>query len=428
MQALLKLGSGILALTLALAPAARAAERLNNPSIESVLSSTDWTPRGPATLTRDFGIKDHGGASLRIAGRTATWNGTRQELTGRITTGNVYRITARVRMNSGGNDTIAAQLIGENNNGTAANQFLANVTTGTAWADIDTTFVAGLPGYDRYYLSFSGPAVGRIFHVDNTALRDVYGDRSVYFTNHTNGFTYDLGKMLGDFGNVTKKDGNDTYSASEIDRTLISSNGLRVRLLDNMLDDGGMVANTDIVPGSEYTLSYRVKFADGFKWTLGGKLHGLSGGNGYAGGMTKTYGLPGNDGRGWSVRVMWGVNGRLYPYVYHANQPTQYGDTFNGVDLISNAADDTWYRIKIYVKVNTGSNPNGILKIYVTEASQSTDVERFSRTTLRFATEPDFHNVNQLRWSCFFGGGEDSWKPDGDQYVYFDDFILDRIN
>src|SRR5690606_15373813 len=72
----------------------------------------------------------------------------------------------------------------------------------------------------------------------------------------------------------------------------------------------------------ELWLRYRVRFGPGFDPVRGGKLPGLIGGEANTGGDAPD----GTDG--WSGRMMWRRELDVVQYVYHVDQPTQYGEDF----------------------------------------------------------------------------------------------------
>ena len=233
------------------------------------------------------------------------------------------------------------------------------------------------------------------------------GDRQVSF-EWPDG-TYWSSRFEQDFGNINE------FSDEEKDRADISSESLRVRMPPNKIgSDSGIVAFTEISPGTEYTLEYRVKFHSEFDWSMGGKIPGLSGGD------HNTGGEPATDGKGWSVRLMWRENGRLIPYVYHRDQLDQFGDTF-GVTLHSGLQRGTWYRVKIHVRLNTSDDRNGMLKIWIN------DELKLSKSNIRYVTVDSKRNIDWLHWSVFRGGSTMDWASPDTGYVYLDDVRLNRI-
>lgn len=203
------------------------------------------------------------------------------------------------------------------------------------------------------------------------------------------------------------------YSSTERRRTWIENNSLKTTLIANKAASAsGLVARSILSDSYEtLTMEYRLKFQKGFDWSRGGKLPGFSGGDGNTG-KDKA-----DDGKGWSVRLMWRENGKLIPYVYHYNQPKTYGDKFN-VSALTHFEADRWYHIKIKTVVNTAANRDGILEIDV-------DGKRlFTKTNICYATEDGKREINQIRWAIFRGGSDETWFSDKEQHIYFDDIKI----
>jgi hypothetical protein len=167
--------------------------------------------------------------------------------------------------------------------------------------------------------------------------------------------------------------------------------------------------------GREYDelyLSYRVMFNDPFEFRLGGKLPGLCGEACNAGGDIPD----GTDG--FEAIMMWLEDGRLIQYVYHPDQPGQWG---HGMDWDIGgqryAEPGTWHQIEHYVKINTPGQYDGIIKGWF-------DGElALEKTGMRFRTVDDWA-VNSFFFQTHFGGSGSEWEPRTDQYTYFDDFVI----
>lgn len=215
---------------------------------------------------------------------------------------------------------------------------------------------------------------------------------------------YTSSAFESDFGTL------EGYSSTEQNRTWIEDGCLKTTLIENSAASAsGLVANNILDNTYEsLTMEYNVKFQDGFDWSRGGKLPGISGGDGNTGNDKA------DDGKGWSVRLMWREGGKLIPYVYHYNQPETYGDKF-GVSNLTYFEDNRWYTIKIKVTVNTGSNSNGSLEIDVD------GVKLFSKDDICYATEDGKREINKIRWAIFRGGSDSTWYSQYTQHIYFDD-------
>jgi hypothetical protein len=170
------------------------------------------------------------------------------------------------------------------------------------------------------------------------------------------------------------------------------------------------------------TLTYRVKFAGGFDFVKGGKLPGLVGGHKTGSPdsvVSGGYKPSGNDG--WSGRVMWRRDGRVVQYLYHPDQPTNYGE-----DLpwrIDGAAakflPGTWHELKTEIVMNEPGLGNGELRGWL-DGKLALD-----RRNLQFRKTANIA-IDALYFSTFFGGDDQSWASSKDEIVFFDSFKIEE--
>ena len=163
-------------------------------------------------------------------------------------------------------------------------------------------------------------------------------------------------------------------------------------------------------------VSYRLRFVDDFDFVRGGKLPGLIGGAGNTGGGVPT----GTDG--WSARMMWRTDGVMSQYVYHPDQPQNYGeDFFWEIDgEPARFESDRWYTVTHEIRMNTPGEQDGSIR------SRLDGVPALSVDGLRFRDVDDFA-IDRLYFSTFFGGGDSSWSTTKDEVVWFDDFVVEVI-
>jgi hypothetical protein len=242
------------------------------------------------------------------------------------------------------------------------------------------------------------------------ALAAVYADREVYFSSTAG--VYTDAQAIADFGSIKQK--------TQTDRITISSAGHLVFFMPQggvgTSGSGGQIL-ADLQPKDDYTVVYRVRFnpiTGTYDWTEGGKLPGVGGGKNYTGGNGAQL------GDGFSVRLHFKPGGHLIPYVYHADMEGSYGDGF-GPDMNTQALKDVvlssnmWHTIKIYVKVNTESNNNGVLKIYIDDMN----TPKFTKTDIKYVTNGS--KVDTLHLTAFHGGSDPvRFGPSHDQKIDFD--------
>jgi hypothetical protein len=224
--------------------------------------------------------------------------------------------------------------------------------------------------------------------------------------NRPNG-PYTFAQAIEDFKN--------TISGWESSRMHIVDGKLQTTLLKNIVGPaGGLVSWINVEDSDEYELSFDMKFDENFDFSQGGKV-----GFGFLIGEGNTGGVSGASGNGGSVRLMWYKNNAsspviLRPYVYHKDQPSQYGDDFGKVFPASgNLQKGTWYKVKMYVKSNTDSNTDGHVRITI-------DGNTLIDQAIRFTTNDAKRLINRITFETFRGGAESSWQSHTDGYIYFD--------
>ncbi|RPD41960.1 polysaccharide lyase [Chitinophaga barathri] len=232
------------------------------------------------------------------------------------------------------------------------------------------------------------------------------------WNSYANGSQYTQSQAAADFGNI---------SGWNAGRSMISNGNLRITLEPNALSGaGGVVSNIDVSDGSEYQVSFTIRFHSAFDWSRGGKLgFGLFIGDGNAGGD------PAWDGNGGSFRLMWyNNNGRIYfhPYVYHRDQAGQYGDNF-GVSYPSSGSlvKGQTYSVTLYAKSNTGSSTNGRARMII---NGTTVLDR----AMRWTTNDAKRLIRNVSFHTFRGGSQSYWMSPTVGYVYYDDLVVTKIN
>ena len=226
----------------------------------------------------------------------------------------------------------------------------------------------------------------------------IYEDRMVDFVGYTAWTVYDATAVTNDFGNFSTLQGGDRLKIDTSER-------LRFEMPVGMVGSAntGGIIKAGIVPKNEYTLEYEIRFDSLFPWSKGGKVPGLSGGAGYTGGS----GDGARTGDGWSVRMMWREDGRIIPYVYHYGMTGDFGDTFG--ETLGYFTNTQAHKIKYYIKLNTGSDANGILRIWMD------DVQIFNKENLIYRT--DGSKIDTCHISIFAGGSTADWNMTGSGHI-----------
>jgi hypothetical protein len=158
--------------------------------------------------------------------------------------------------------------------------------------------------------------------------------------------------------------------------------------------------------------SYYVRFQPDFDFVKGGKLPGLAGGTANTGGRKPT----GTDG--WSARMMWLARGEVVQYVYHVDQPTNYGENFHwdrGGQRFFRPG--TWHHVEHRIVINTPGQRDGIVQGWFD------GVLALDRRDVRFRDVNTFA-IDLFAFSTFFGGSDATWAPTKDEQVTFDQFVI----
>jgi hypothetical protein len=168
-------------------------------------------------------------------------------------------------------------------------------------------------------------------------------------------------------------------------------------------------------------ISYNVKFEEGFDFVKGGKLPGLIGGHqhGKPGStVTGCYKPDGSDG--WSARMMWRRGGAAVQYLYHMHQKGKCGDDLawmiDGKPVTFTPGK--WHRVKTEITLNDVGSQNGSIRSWF-DGKLALDVNN-----VEFRSTEDI-GIDTLYFSTFFGGSGKKWAPPKDEYISFDDFVLE---
>jgi hypothetical protein len=248
---------------------------------------------------------------------------------------------------------------------------------------------------------------------DATQARAIYSSRFVSFDRGDG--TYSSSQAIADFGNISgtwKSENAYTYS-----------NTARIRIPANSLSNGNIV-NIDVSDGTEYELTFKVRFGPNFQWSRGGKVgFGFAIGNGFTGCR------PATDGTGGTARLMWynpsndkynGGSDSPYfrPYVYYKDQPSTCGNSFGKQS--STLSKDRWYTVRIRVKSNLGTSTNGSVLYTI-------DGVTLLSTSIRWTTNDTYRRIKEITFHTFRGGSDTYWESSTDGLIYYNDLNWTRI-
>jgi hypothetical protein len=170
-------------------------------------------------------------------------------------------------------------------------------------------------------------------------------------------------------------------------------------------------------PAMSYTLSFAVKFCEGFDFAKGGKLHGLGPKSPVTGGNPITP-------AGWSARLTFRQGGGLMTYVYHQQMPGKYGQVkvAPGFKFVPGR----YYAIDMRVALNEpAAAANGEISVWV----DGKELIRHDGLQFRAIDTAD-GLIQTLLFSTFHGGSSPAYAPrtaDGAYKIdcaYFDDWAV----
>jgi len=164
------------------------------------------------------------------------------------------------------------------------------------------------------------------------------------------------------------------------------------------------------------TLSYDVRFDEGFQFVKGGKLHGLSPKTPVTGGQKR---MP----QGWSARVIFRQNGYAGSYIYDQNVEKKWG--VGGKSREQVFFPGCWHRVDFQVQLNDPGQSNGWSRIFV----DGHKVQESHGLEYRSQGGPD-SLMQRFLFSTFHGGSTPDCAPVDDQgdfktiYALFDNFLI----
>lgn len=164
---------------------------------------------------------------------------------------------------------------------------------------------------------------------------------------------------------------------------------------------------------------YDLRFGRDWKPERGGKLPGIAGTYDKAG----WGGRPADGTNGWSARGLFeGMQDGRTPigyYCYHADMKGKYGSHWRweteGEDR-GQLANERWYRITQYAKMNTPGKNDGILQGWVDGQLA------FDRRDVRMR-DTDQLKIETIWLNVYYGG---SWQAASDYHLYIDNVLISR--
>lgn len=191
---------------------------------------------------------------------------------------------------------------------------------------------------------------------------------------------------------------------------------LRVSFVPDEKGTSSIRLQLPLPPATEYTMEYDVLLEEGWEHVRGGKMHGLAPKN-------VIVGCDAREPDGWSVRVMWEPNdGKFYSYPYH--QVTKKGK--NCGDRTPTTGPDMeaerWYRVSVYVKVNTPGQSDGTSEIYL----DGNKISESPGVAFRGNVGENEALIETFLFNTYYGGNRPIFSPSKTTYARFDNFVVRR--
>src|SRR6478736_5610316 len=155
------------ALVVALMVLSCAAQNLaQNPGFES--GTSGWSGWGPVTFSSSTVVPHTGTRSALVQNRTATWNGIAQSVLGVLQPTNTYRISAWVRLVSGGNQPVQLTIQKDDGGGTSYAAVANGTANSTGWTQLSGGYTLAVNGpLTALNLYVEGPAAGVDLYADD---------------------------------------------------------------------------------------------------------------------------------------------------------------------------------------------------------------------------------------------------------------------
>jgi len=139
---------------------------LQNPGFES--GTGGWSSWGAVTFSSSTAQFHAGSRSALVQNRTATWNGISQSLLGVLQPATNYRISAWVRLVSGGNQPVQLTIQKVDAGGTSYAAVANGTANSTGWTLLSGGYTLGVNGtLTNLTFYIEGPAIGVSFYADD---------------------------------------------------------------------------------------------------------------------------------------------------------------------------------------------------------------------------------------------------------------------
>ncbi len=158
----------LLSLLASFAPAFGDTNLLTNPGFEN--GTEGWSDRGCQIEAVTTPV--HSGAkSVKVSGRTETWQGIKQSLLGKVKNGQTYKVSAWLRLDNREADTITISIEQADDKGTTYKNIIKEALGNADWMQFLGEFTVNATGtLTTFDIYFEGPLDGVNFFVDDVVV------------------------------------------------------------------------------------------------------------------------------------------------------------------------------------------------------------------------------------------------------------------
>jgi hypothetical protein len=137
---------------------------ITNPGFED---SNGWGSRG-CTFTYTTAQKHSGANCGKASDRTATWQGIKQSLLGKMENGKTYQISGWVRLENAISENIIVSIEQKDGQDTKYHNVASQSATDSNWVQLSGSFTLNVTGtLEVLDIYFEGPPIGTNFYVDD---------------------------------------------------------------------------------------------------------------------------------------------------------------------------------------------------------------------------------------------------------------------
>jgi hypothetical protein len=141
---------------------------VENPGFEN--GTKGWTDR-TCKIEAVTAPVHSGSGSVKVFGRTETWQGVKQSLLGKMSNGKTYKFSGWVRLEGAGMDTVTLSIEQTDDTGTKYVNINSNTVDNSEWVELSGEFTLEASGELKTLdIYFEGPAVDVNFFVDDVSV------------------------------------------------------------------------------------------------------------------------------------------------------------------------------------------------------------------------------------------------------------------